>query len=240
MITSEGAPAMLTVMLADEGVVGVVGAVGVVGVVGVVGFVGVVGVVGVVGEPDDVAPTVAVTVALVAVRSVVDAAPFASVVTTVASSVPAVVENETGAAVSGLPLMSNTLTEIADEPPSAGMSVGFALIATRPTAAVPTATFTALAPDALAPPEFAVIVASPLAVPALNVVTARPLMSVSTLAGWIVPSVVVNVTRVPECGGVPLASSSCALSCTVPFTGTAVDDAVSVITEPDGASSGTF
>lgn len=152
---------------------------------------------------------------------------------------PAVVEKETAAAGSGLPLMSNTAAEITDDPPSAGINVGFALTATRPTAAVPTAIFTALVP-VLAPPELAVIVALPFDAPALNVVTARPLMSVSALAGSIVPSVVVKVTSVPECGGVPLASSSCALSCTVPFTGTAVFEAVNVIAEPEGASSGTF
>jgi hypothetical protein len=45
---------------------------------------------------------------------------------------------------------------------------------------------------------------------------------------------------VPECGGVPLASMTCAMSWAVPFTESAVADAVSVIVEPFGARSGTL
>jgi type II secretory pathway pseudopilin PulG len=97
-----------------------------------------------------------------------------------------------------------------------------------------------LAPLTLAPPEIAVIVAVPFALPALNVASARPPASVVTFAGSIVPSDVVKVTSVPECGGVPDASITCAISCVEPFTGKAVAATVSVIVEPDGARSGTF
>jgi type II secretory pathway pseudopilin PulG len=85
-----------------------------------------------------------------------------------------------------------------------------------------------------------VIVAVPFALPALNVTTARPLLSVVETAGSIVPSDVVKVISVPECGGVPDASMTCATTCAVPFTGNAVAATVSVIVDPDGASSGTF
>ena len=44
----------------------------------------------------------------------------------------------------------------------------------------------------------------------------------------------------PLCGGVPLASITCAMMSVVPFAGSAVADAVSVIVEPLGASSGTL
>ena len=54
------------------------------------------------------------------------------------------------------------------------------------------------------------------------------------------PSDVVKVTVVPFCGGVPLDSSTCAISAVVPLMGSVVALAVSVIVEPVGASSGTF
>ena len=54
------------------------------------------------------------------------------------------------------------------------------------------------------------------------------------------PSVVVNVTAVPLCGGVPADSSTCAVITAVPLAGSAVAPATSVIVEPVGASSGTF
>ena len=68
---------------------------------------------------------------------------------------------------------------------------------TLPTAAVPTRIFKAPVLPTFAPPDIAVIVAVPDAVPALKVTIAWPLMSVSVSAGWIVPSVVVKVTCVP-------------------------------------------
>jgi hypothetical protein len=48
------------------------------------------------------------------------------------------------------------------------------------------------------------------------------------------------VIWVPECGGVPDGSMTCAITCVVPLTGKAVVDAVIEMVEPDGASSGTF
>src|SRR5579859_1279034 len=100
--------------------------------------------------------------------------------------------------------MSTTDAVMIDEPPCAGISVGFAVTATRPTAAVPIAIFNALAEDTAEPPDDAVIDAVPFDVPALNVANARPLISVSISGGSIVPSVVVKITCVPECGGSPL------------------------------------
>src|SRR3954451_22771971 len=74
--------------------------------------------------PDPMAPMVAVTVAVVDVRSGVAATPDASVVRITESSVPAGGETETGAPPSALPLMSNTDAEINEEPPAFGMRVG--------------------------------------------------------------------------------------------------------------------
>jgi type II secretory pathway pseudopilin PulG len=54
-----------------------------------------------------------------------------------------------------------------------------------------------------------------------------------------VPSVVVKVMCVPLWGGTPACSSTCARTCVVPLTGNAVVDVVSVMVDPDGASSGT-
>jgi len=98
----------------------------------------------------------------------------------------------------------------------------------------------ALTPLALDPPEFAVITAVPLIVPALNIASARPLTSVSTSDGTTEPSVVVKATCVPECGGVPLASITCTLMRVLPFSGSAVTVELMVIMEPAGANSGTL
>ena len=65
--------------------------------------------------------------------------PLPSVGTIPADSQPAVVQNCTGVDVSGLPFTSSTVAVIADDPPIAGTVVGFAVTATRPTAALPTA-----------------------------------------------------------------------------------------------------
>ena len=188
----------------------------------------------------DVAPTVAVTVAVTTVCRIVVARPFVSVLTVVASSDPAVVENDTCAPGSGLPLMSKTEVEIVDAPPIDGSSVGFAFTETRPTAAVPTAILTAFAVGTLAPPDRALMIAVPFEFPALKVTMARPAESVCASEGSIVPRLVVKVTSVPLCGGVPDASITWAMSCVVPFTGSAVVEAVREIVEPLGASSGTL
>lgn len=55
-----------------------------------------------------------------------------------------------------------------------------------------------------------------------------------------VPSVVVKMTLVPLCGGVPDASSSWAVIVAVPFVGSAVVADVSVIVDPVGARNGAF
>jgi type II secretory pathway pseudopilin PulG len=54
------------------------------------------------------------------------------------------------------------------------------------------------------------------------------------------PRVVVKVTAVPLWGGVPLASITCAMRSVDPLVGNAVVEAVSVIVDPVGASSGTL
>ena len=100
---------------------------------------------------------------------------------------------------SGLPFTSRTVAVIADDPPIAGTVLGFAVTATRPTAALPTAILTALFVPVVAAPEDAVMMAVPLLLPARNVTMARPLTSVSASAGWTAPSDVVNVMWVPLC-----------------------------------------
>ena len=53
------------------------------------------------------------------------------------------------------------------------------------------------------------------------------------------PSVVVKVTWVPLCGGVPDGSITCTPIGAVPLIGSAVVGLVSVSVDPEGASSGT-
>ena len=211
---------------------------GVVGVVPPLPGVGV-GVGVVVPPPPPVAPTLAVTVAVVVVLSVEVAKPFESVAESGGSMTPAVVENATGANASALPLMSKTVAEMVELPPAAGISVGLADTITRPTAAVPTAILIALAAATVTPPDDAVIVAVPFVAPASKMARTRPLMSVSPSGGLTWPSVVVKMMCVPEWGGVPAGSTTCAINCAVPFTERAVADDVSVIVDPFGASRGT-
>jgi hypothetical protein len=78
-----------------------------------------------------------------------------------------------------------------------GTVAGFALKKTLPTPAVPTEIFNAPFVPVFAPPEVAVIVATPLLFPALNVTETRPPESVLACGGSIDPSVVVNVICVP-------------------------------------------
>ena len=111
VIVNAGTPAMLTVTEADVGLVAPVVGVPVVGG-------------GVVVDPPDVPPIVAVTVAVDEVLSVDVATPFPSVVARTESSEPDVVVKETGTPASWVPLMSNTVAEISDDPPSDGISVG--------------------------------------------------------------------------------------------------------------------
>ena len=126
-----------------------------------------------------------------------------------------------------------------EDPPEDDSVVGLALTLRLPTAAVPKAIFKALAAATTAPPDDAVMVAVPFAPLALNVAIALPLMSVSVSDGSIVPKDVVKMTCVPECGGVPADSRTCAISCVVPVDDKAVAEAVNVIVDPAGASSGT-
>ena len=185
------------------------------------------------------APTATVTVAAVDVLRTAVATPLASVETATCSSDPAVVVNDTGAELSGLPLMSITVPVMVDEPPTDGSSVGFAATRTLPTAAVPTATLAAFAPLAEAPPELAVMIAVPFELPALNLTVTRPPL-VRASNGSIDPNVVVKITTVPSWGGVPAASRTWAMMSVVPLTDSAVLPAVSVIVDPLGASNGTF
>jgi type II secretory pathway pseudopilin PulG len=189
------------------------------------------------------APTATVTVAVVVALRTAVATPFASVETATCSSVPAVVVNVTGAELSGLPLMSITVPAIVERPPVAGSRVGFAETRTLPTAAVPTATLATFELEVAeldpAPPEVAVMIAVPLAVPALNLTITRPPL-VRASDGSIDPKVVVKVTTVPSWGAVPACSSTVAVMSVVPFTDSAVLPAVTVIVDPVGASNGTF
>ncbi len=170
----------------------------------------------------------------------VEAAPFASVLTIDDDKVPAVVVNETGADGSVLPLMSKTVAETVVEPPFAGTNAGLAFTLTRPTAAVPTAILIAPSAPVVAPPDVAVMTADPFAVPEKYLTTTRPPTSVCAWAGCIVPSVVVNVTNVPLWGGVPAASSTVAIMSVVAPTGSALVEAVRTIVDPAGAIKGTF
>lgn len=184
-------------------------------------------------------PAVAVTFAVRVVVKVVVATPLLFVAELDGLTAPVSLTNDTATPGSRLPLMSRTVAEIVDDPPEADRTDGLAFNDILPTAAVPTAIFRAFAALTDAPPDEAVIVAVPLAFPALNVTIARPLISVSASDGSIVPSVVVKMMCVPVCGGVPAGSSTCAISCAVPPVGTAVAAAVSVMVDPPGASNGT-
>jgi hypothetical protein len=180
-----------------------------------------------------------VTVAVRLVVSVVCAVPLESVLTTLAENDPAVVVKVTGTDDSTLPLGSLTDAVIADVPPLAATFAGFALTEMRPTAAAPMPILIAPAVPVVAPPEDAVIVAVPDDPPEENIAVARPLISVSVSEGSMLPSVVVNVICVPEWGGVPAGSSTCAETTTLPLIGRLVAEVVRVIVDPEGASKGT-
>jgi hypothetical protein len=169
VMTMVGAAAMLTMTLPDA----VPDAAGVVGVVGVP-------VVGV-GDVELPTPTLAVTVAEMAVVSVTDATPAALVFATPALRVPVVVVNVTGTAFIRLPLTSKTVALMVVDPPSAGTVAGLAFTTTFWTAAVPTRIFSGFVP-VLAPPEIAAIDAVPDE-SLVNVAVARPLVSVVASVG---------------------------------------------------------
>jgi hypothetical protein len=121
-----------------------------------------------------------------------------------------------------------------------------ALITTESTTAAPINTCKPLPvddPDDAAPatalPEIAPTVAVPERLPAWSVVVALPL-TVVAVWGFSVPSVVVKVTLVPFCTGVPPDSSTIAVMVAEPPSGMASALAYRVMVELLGASSGTF
>lgn len=94
--------------------------------------------------------------------------------------------------------------------------------------------------DVVAPPEDAAMIATPFAPFGLKVTVARPAASVLATDGSTVPSVVVKITCVPLCGGVPADSRTCATIVAVPPAAIALVEVVSVIEEPVGARNGVF
>lgn len=162
-------------------------------------------------------PAIAVTFAVRVAVNTVDATPLPFVVAEEGLTAPVSTVNATFTPGSTLPEMSSTIAEIVEVPPPAGKEVGLAVTPRLPTAALPTAILSTLAVATAAPPEAAVMVAVPLARPALNITMARPLMSVSASVGSMVPSVVTKIRCVPECGGVPEGSSTWAMSWAEPL-----------------------
>jgi type II secretory pathway pseudopilin PulG len=206
----------------------------------VAGGVVVPGVVPVLGAVVLATPAAAVTVACRFVVTVVCARPLASELTTEAPTLPALVVNVTGTDGKTFPLVSNTVAVTVTVPPAAGTVLGLASSRMPPTAAEPIAILMAPFAPTPTPPDIAVMVAVPEVVPARNFTTTRPPRSVSASDGCMVPSVVVNVTCVPLCGGVPEGSMTCAMMSADPLIGSAVAADVNVMLEPDGASNGTF
>jgi hypothetical protein len=102
-------------------------------------------------------------VASLVVFNVTEACPLNPVVATELESVPLFVLKVTGTLPRGLPLVSDTVAVIVDEPPAAGSREGEALTAILPAAAPPTFSFKlGFAVSAgLAPPDAARISASP-------------------------------------------------------------------------------
>jgi type II secretory pathway pseudopilin PulG len=89
------------------------------------------------------------------------------------------------------------------------------------------------------PPENAWICAMPLTLPAWKRTLADPLC-VRASYGSKLPRLVLKVTSVPFCTGVPDDSITVAVTSVEPFTGSTVCEAYTEIVEPDGASSGTL
>src|SRR5262245_40948744 len=169
------------------------------------------------------APTVAVTVAVWDVVSVVFALPSASVFTAPSVSVPAVAENVTGMLASGLPAPSTTVALIALAPPENGTVGGSATTATRDAAAAPIAIRRAPSGAVAAAPALAVMTAVPEMFPARNATVARPCF-VSPCAGSMVPSVVANETSVPSAAKRPVPSTMSAVIVAAPPNGSWVAD----------------
>lgn len=184
-------------------------------------------------------PTFAVTSAGLVVVSCTRASPLLSVFALVALSVPAVVENDTGTCDCRLPASSVTMARIVEVPPIEGSVAGDALIAIFVAAAPPIRMSTYAPgppetvvvppfpvapdddPDPDAAPEYALTLAVPDVDPAKNVTLALPPFVVVSV-GLTLPSVVVNVTRVPSCTDVPPFSNSVAVTLACPPSATVV------------------
>jgi hypothetical protein len=85
-----------------------------------------------------------------------------------------------------------------------------------------------------------VIVAVPEPALATYLTTTLPSISVSASDGRTIPRFVVKEMCVPLCGGVPLASITCAMMLVVPLVEAPSPAAVNVMVDPLGASSGTL
>ena len=211
--------------------------------------------------------TFTVTIVVRAAESVVLATPFESVSAEPAPSCPWSAVNATGTPEMPAPLTSSTRAVISVTPPEGGRTAGVAVSSTRSAAAVPTRRFSSLAD---APPENAVIVASPLWPFEMKRTRTWPLF-VRASTGSIRPSVVVKVMTVPFCTGVPAPvddvdvgvvgvvgvpgvvgggvvgvvavvpfSMAVATISISPLTGTVFEVAKIEMTVPPGASSGTL
>src|SRR5215208_8437960 len=97
-------------------------------------------------------------------------------------------------------------------------------------------TFAVASPPEAAPDE-AVTFAAPVAVPAVNVVRARP-SRVVACSGSTVPSVVENRTTVPLWTGVPTSSTTTANTSVLPPGATLVTVAETELVDATGATSG--
>jgi hypothetical protein len=206
-----------------------------------------VGVVVAVSPVPEPIPARTVTVAVSAVVSVVEASPFASVITRVAPSVPLVVANETGTPGIGAPPARIAVATSWTVPPEGGTVLGIASTVTAATAAVPTTIVTELLLVAVSPsaggvapivPDTARTTAVPDVVP-VNVVVATP-FRVCASGGVTVPRFVVNLTVVPFWTGVPDGSATNAEISVVPPIGSVLVGAVTEIVDALGANNGTL
>jgi hypothetical protein len=181
-------------------------------------------------------PTVAVTVASRAVVSVTRASPLLSVCAVPADSCPAVVVNATVAPGNGLPATSRTSATTCAVPPLGPMRAGSARSVTVSAAAEPTGS-SSVALDAA--PENAVMVAVPDRPSPVKRTVTLP-FCVRASDGSIRPRVVVKLTTVPFCTGVPACSTTVATMSVEPVDATEVDVANRLMVDSVGAVSGTL
>src|SRR5262249_8531277 len=121
---------------------------------------------------DDTAPDSAVIVASAVLVSVVRAKPAWSVFVVVGDNVPAVVLNAAGMPGRAVPGSSSTRATTSTLPPVEGRVCGFAVRMIRLAAAEPTSRVRAADE---APPEWATMLAVPLASPEMNLTRTSPL-----------------------------------------------------------------